>query len=122
MSQIDKDYAEMMAVSKASETQRQQAEIAAGGIAPGSGVKVQLKGRMFDGTPYIYGACGGCRTELSTVALDYVWKHCRRSDAVPAELNERLKAKQIQMGLRKAESFVDRLLGRKQPAPNLNNF
>src|SRR5262252_7758492 len=104
MSQIDKDYNEMMAASKASEASKQFAAIAAGAIAPGSPVKFVLRERLFDGTPYIYGACGGCRTELSTVADNYVWKHCRRADAVPAELNERLKAKQIQMGLRKAES------------------
>ena len=122
MGQIDKDYNEFLASAKHAEASRQQAEIAAGGIVPGSSVNFTLHEFMFDGRPYVMATCGSCRTTLRTEALDYVWKHCGRADAVPAELNKRLEAKQIKMGLRKAKTFAERLFGKAQSVPNLNNF
>jgi len=122
MGQIDKDYNEFLASAKQAEAQRQQAEIASGQIVPGSGVNFSLHEFMFDGRPYVQATCGSCRTTLRTEQVGYVWKHCGQNDAVPAELNKRLEAKQIKMGLRKAKTFAERLFGKQQPAPNLNNF
>src|SRR5690242_2371876 len=103
MGQIDKDYNEFLASAKQAEAQRKQAEIASSQIVPGSGVNFTLHEFMFDGRPYVMATCGSCRTTLRTEAIDYAWKHCGRTDAVPAELNKRLEAKQIKMGLRKAK-------------------
>ena len=122
MGQLEKDYAEFMASARQAEANRAQAEIAAGHIAPGSGVNFALHEFMYDGRPYVMATCGSCRTTLRTEALDYVWKHCGMKSVVPAELNARMEAKQIKMGLRKAKTFAERLFSKNQPAPNLNNF
>jgi hypothetical protein len=123
MNQIDKDWNSFLESDKRAEASREQAAaMTPGYIKPGSHVLFSLHEWQFDGRPYVMATCGSCRTTLRTEALDYVWKHCGRKDAVPANLNAQLEAKQIKMGLRQAKSFVDRLLGKSQPEPNLSNF
>ena len=96
-------------------------------ISVPAGTTWKLKEYLYDGRPYIEASCDKCsmtmRTE-SIVPSVVVFKHCGKTETPEPELLERLERIQIARGLRKANSFVKRLLGeaKSTPTPDLTSF
>jgi len=119
------DYNKSLASQKeAAKLETEAQEAAAGGTflhIPKGGVRWTLHETQYDGRPYAKVTCPGCKNITMTMDLDFVLKHCGQQDAIPADLRKRLEALLIKRGYH-AQSFVERILGKSSPTPNLTSF
>jgi hypothetical protein len=120
MASFDNEFNQIMAAAKEqSATEREHLERATG---IKDGVNWAFGLTPVGERPFIQVTCSSCRTQFRTEQLEFTWRHCGVKSVCPPELSERLKKAQIKRGIRKATSFVDRLLGKETAPAAINNF